>query len=112
MFWKSTEKSEKNTAGRHTSFAYLGSDVYLDAACQTLRPQEVIDAQNEYFLKYNACGDRVKHKWGNEVDKKVREVRERVLKFVKASSSEYEVAFTLNTKYGINMILQQLKRYT
>lgn len=109
MFWKSTEKSEKNTNDRHESFAYLGSEVYLDAACQTLRPQEVIDAQNEYYLTYNACGDRVKHKWGNEVDKKVREVREQVLKFVKASSSDYEVAFTLNTTYGMNTILQQLR---
>lgn len=109
MFWKSTEKLEKNPGDRHASFAYLGSDVYLDAACQTLRPQEVIDAQNEYYLTYNACGDRVKHKWGNEVDKKVREVREQVLKFVRASSSDYEVAFTLNTTYGMNMILQQLK---
>lgn len=109
MFWTSTEKSEKNVLGRHKSFAYLGNDVYLDAACQTLRPQEVIDVQNEYYLTYNACGDRVKHKWGNKVDTKVREVRERVLKYVKSSVSEYEVAFTLNTTYGINMILQQLK---
>lgn len=109
MFWKSIGKSEKNTLDRHESFSYLRDEVYLDAACQTLRPQEVIDAQNEYYLTYNACGDRVKHMWGNEVDKKIRKTRERVLRFVKASPSEYEVAFTLNTTYGINMILQQLK---
>jgi len=35
---------------------------YLDSACMTLRPQVVIDAINEYYTKYPACGGRSVHK--------------------------------------------------
>ncbi len=40
---------------------------YLDSACMTLRPQVVIDAINEYYTKYPACGGRSVHKLGWQV---------------------------------------------
>ena len=30
--------------------------VYFDNACQTLRPQSVIDAVSTYYLEFPACG--------------------------------------------------------
>ena len=91
-------------------FDYLGEgEVYLDGACQSLRPRPVIDALNKYYTEHNSCGERVKYKWGRITDEKVEETREKVLKFVKLPSRKYTCSFTLNTTYGINMILSQLR---
>ena len=90
-------------------FDYLGEgEVYLDAACQSLRPRPVIKAINKYYTEHNSCGERVKYKWGIETDEKVEATREKVLKFLKLSARKYTVSFTLNTTYGINLILNQL----
>ena len=91
-------------------FDYLKpGEVYLDSACQSLRPKPVIDAINDYYLNFNACGERAKYKWGRITDAKVDETREKVLKFLKLKSKEYTVSFTLNTTYGINLLLNQLE---
>ncbi len=82
---------------------------YLDSACQTLRPKSVIDAETEYYLQYNACGGRVKYKWGTMVDAKVQEARNLLLQFSGKRKKDYCIAFTLNTTYGINLVLHQLR---
>jgi selenocysteine lyase/cysteine desulfurase len=90
-------------------FSYLDRDIfYFDSACQTLRPQSVIDAEVEYYYKYNSCGHRVKYKWGQETDKKVEECRENLIKLSGKNSKDFTVAFGLNTTAGINTILMQL----
>ena len=90
-------------------FDYLGEgEVYLDSACQSLRPRAVIDALNKYYTEHNSCGERVKYKWGRVTDEKVEATREKVLKFLKLKPRKYTVSFTLNTTYGINLILNQL----
>lgn len=92
-----------------TDFEYLDKKaLYFDSACQTLRPQPVINAMAEYFHEYNACGGRVKYDWGKKVDDKVAETRKQVLSLLGKSESEYAVAFTLNTSYGLNLVLGQL----
>lgn len=91
-------------------FDYLGEgEVYLDGACQSLRPRCVVDAVNDYYTRHNSCGERVKYKWGIETDEKVEETRELVLKYLGLKAKKYTVSFTLNTTYGINLILSQLK---
>ena len=90
-------------------FDYLGEgEVYLDSACQSLRPRPVIDALNEYYTEHNSCGERVKYKWGRITDEKVEDTREKILKFLKLPGRKYTTSFTLNTTYGINLILSQL----
>ncbi len=90
-------------------FAYVpAGSCYLDAACQTLRPQCVIDAETEYYREYNACGGRVKYRWGRLVDDGVREARRALLRFAGKREKDYCVAFTLNTTAGINLVLHQL----
>lgn len=91
-------------------FNYLGEkDIYLDAACQSLRPRCVIDAVNGYYLSHNSCGERVKYKWGIETDQKVEDTRNHVLKLLGLKPKKYTVSFTLNTTYGINLLLNQLQ---
>jgi len=91
-------------------FDYLKEgEVYLDSACQSLRPRPVIEALNDYYTKHNSCGERVKYEWGKVTDEKVEATREKVLKILKLPARKYTVSFTLNTTYGINLILNQLK---
>lgn len=92
-----------------SSFAYLPEgSCYFDSACQTLRPQEVIDAEVRYYHEFNACAGRAKYGWGRKVDDEVRAARADVLTYLGLSPKEYVVAFTLNTTYGINLVLHQL----
>lgn len=94
---------------RSSDFGYLSdSDFYFDSACQTLRPQSTIDAINEYYTQYNACGHRVQYKWGKKVDHAIEQARELVLERCGKSSKEYTVAFTNNATMGINLVLHQL----
>ena len=84
-------------------------DIYFDAACQSLRPRPVIEALNRYYTEHNSCGERVKYAWGRKTDELVEQTRERVLKYLKLKSRDYFVSFTLNTTYGINLLLNQFK---
>ncbi len=86
----------------------------MDSACQTLRPLEVTRAVQEYYLKYNACGERVKYPWGERVDNEVESTRKKVLHHIGKSSKDYIVCFTHNTTVGINLVLSQLdaKKYS
>jgi cysteine desulfurase/selenocysteine lyase len=91
-------------------FGYLGKDdAYFDAACQSLRPEPVIKALNDYYQNFNSCGERVKYAWGKKTDEKVSETRAKVLKLLKLSPREYFTSFTLNTTYGLNLVLSQIK---
>lgn len=82
--------------------------IYLDSACQSLRPRMVLDALNDYYENFNSCGERVKYPWGIETDKKVEATRKKVIKFLRLKQKDYFTSFTLNTTYGINLILSQL----
>lgn len=99
----------KKESGEYTDFSYLKDDAfYFDSACQTLRPQSVIDAMSLYFHEYNSCGGRVKYAWGKKVDEVSDETKKAILDYIGKSASEYSVAFTLNTTTGLNIILNQL----
>ncbi len=90
-------------------FDYLGAgEVYSDGACQSLRPRPVIEAINKYYTEHNSCGERVKYKWGRQTDELVEGTREKVLKYLGLKSKKYTVSFTLNTTYGINLLLTQI----
>jgi len=92
-----------------TDFDYLAKDdVYLDSACQSLRPQPVIDVLNSYYTEHNSCGERVKYAWGRTTDQKVEATRHKILKYLKLSPRKYFVSFTLNTTYGLNLLLSQI----
>lgn len=90
-------------------FDYLGEKtVYLDAACQSLRPRPVIEMLNQYYTEHNSCGERVKYPWGEKTDAMVEATRRKILKFLKLKGKDYFVSFTLNTTYGINLILNEI----
>jgi selenocysteine lyase/cysteine desulfurase len=97
------------TSTRLADFGYLSDDdIYMDFACQSMRPQPVIDALTEYYTTYNACGGRVKYAWGSRVDEEVARTRAAVLDMFGLSARNHSVSFTQNTTVGLNLLLQQL----
>lgn len=90
-------------------FNYLDKNsIYFDSACQSLRPEPVIETLNNYYKTHNSCGERVKYQWGIITDEKVFATRQKVLNYLKLKKKHYFVSFTLNTTYGINLILNSL----
>lgn len=109
LFGRKKEDTAEMLPSTRKDFEFVPeSTVYLDSACQTLRPQPVQDAMMKYFQEFNACGGRVKYDWGRRVDEAVEKTRKKVLDHAGKSSQEYGVAFTLNTTYGLNLLLSQL----
>jgi len=77
--------------------------IYMDSACMTLRPIQVIDKVSEYYREYPSCGERSLHKLGKRVDEEVEKARDSVRKFINAKKFE-EIIFTKNTTEGINLV--------
>ncbi len=86
--------------------------VYLDNACTTLVPRQVIEAINEYYKEYPACGEgRSQHWFAEEVssriegdaDKGTEGSRHLIKNFINARS-EKEIIFTSNTTHAINIV--------
>ena len=78
--------------------------VYLDSACQTLRPKQVIAALTRYYEEYPACAGRSVHKLATSVSIEVDSARERMAEFVNASKRE-EIVFTKNCTEALNTVL-------
>lgn len=110
MFWKNSKSNQSQATERsplqNSNFPYLSlSDHYFDTACQTLRPQSVIDSEMEYYTQANACGGRASYPWARRVDARIEEVRKDFLKLLGLSGKEYLTFFGLNTTQGINTVL-------
>ena len=76
---------------------------YFDNACQTLRPKQVLEAINQYYLKSSACSGRSMHSLAAEVTRECDQARLTVARFLNAAKKE-EVVFTRNTTEGINLV--------
>jgi len=77
--------------------------IYFDNACNTLRPRQVIAAQDEYYEQYPACAGRSIHKLSHTATEHYNKAREKIAKFVGAKKAG-EVVFTRNTTEGINLV--------
>ena len=86
--------------------------VYLDNACTTLVPIQVIQAINEYYTKFPACsGGRSRHWFAQEAtsriegnpDQGTKGSRRIIADFINAES-ETEIIYTLNASHAINMV--------
>jgi cysteine desulfurase/selenocysteine lyase len=78
--------------------------VYLDSACQTLRPKQVVDALTRYYNEFPACAGRSVHSLATSVSIEVDAARERMAEFVNASRRE-EICFTKNCTEALNTVL-------
>jgi cysteine desulfurase / selenocysteine lyase len=81
--------------------------VYFDTACQSLRPRQVMDAIQRYYLEEQACSGRSNHKLAQMVTNDLDSARKTAAKFLSASKKE-EIIFTRNTTEGINLVANSL----
>ncbi len=81
--------------------------IYLDSACQSLRPDCVIRAISEYYEEYPACGGRSVHSMGTRVSMAVDDSREAIADFL-GSSDPNRIVFTKNCTESINTVARGL----
>lgn len=77
--------------------------VYLDSAATSLKPQSVIDKENEYYTKYSANIFRGIYKISEKATAEYEEVREKVAQFIGAQDSR-EIIFVRNATEAINLV--------
>jgi cysteine desulfurase/selenocysteine lyase len=81
--------------------------VYLDTACQSLRPRQVVEAMDSYYYEYPACGGRSVHRLATQVSIKVDEAREKISDFI-GSDSYDQVIFTKSATESLNLVAKGL----
>ena len=81
--------------------------IYLDSACQSLRPRQVMDAIQHYYNDEQACSGRSNHKLAEMVTQDVDQSRSTAAKLFNAARKE-EIIFTRNTTEGINLVAHSL----
>ncbi|HET7627562.1 MAG TPA: cysteine desulfurase [Bacillales bacterium] len=77
--------------------------VYLDSAATSQKPLEVIDAVNDYYQRLNSNVHRGVHTLGTRATDAYEGAREKVRRFIQASSTE-EVIFTRGTTTALNTV--------
>ncbi|MDD1769236.1 MAG: cysteine desulfurase [Methanomassiliicoccales archaeon] len=85
-----------------------GDIVYFDNACQTFRPRQVIEAMNDYYFDFPACGGRSIHRLATQVSIKIDEAREKIARFIGCSNPN-EIVFTKNCTEGLNLVAKGMK---
>ena len=77
--------------------------VYLDNACLTPAPAEVVEAVKEYYTQPPGCPLRNNSGRSGDVEERIRDARDSVRRFLNAKFSD-EIIFTPNTTFGINLL--------
>ena len=75
--------------------------IYMDSACQSLRPDSVIRAITDYYENYPACGGRSVHSMATRVSVAMDEARETLARFFGTDDPDCYV-FTKNCTEGLN----------
>ncbi len=77
--------------------------VYLDSACMSLKPVQVVRAMNEYYEQFPACAGRSIHKLGEEASNAYAAARGKFARFINAAEPE-ECIWTRNATESINIV--------
>ncbi|KKS87306.1 MAG: Cysteine desulfurase [Candidatus Gottesmanbacteria bacterium GW2011_GWB1_43_11] len=77
--------------------------VYLDTTATSLKPQQVIDKENEYYTKYSANIFRGIYKISEKATEEYERVREKIAHFIGAKSAG-EIVFVRNATEAINLV--------
>ena len=83
--------------------------VYLDSAATSQKPVTVIETVDRYYREYNSNVHRGVHTLGTKATDAYENAREKVRKFINASSTQ-EIIFTRGTTTSINAIAESYGR--
>ncbi len=84
--------------------------VYLDSAATAHKPKAVIEAEKDWYEKYNANVHRGIYHLSEQATELIEAVRKKVADFIGAGSSR-SIVFTSGTTDGINLIAQAWARH-
>lgn len=80
---------------------------YLDNACMTLKPIQVISKIKKYYAEQGACaGKRSSHRLSRETQRKAMEARAKVADFINADKDE--IVWTRNTTEAVNLVANSI----
>ena len=79
------------------------NSVYMDSACQSLKPDCVIDAVMRYYTEFPACGGRSVHSMATSVSIGIDESREKLAEFFNYDDPQC-FTFTKNCTEGMNIV--------
>ncbi|MBM7661447.1 cysteine desulfurase/selenocysteine lyase [Bacillus mesophilus] len=85
--------------------------VYLDSAATSQKPLRVIEALEKYYKEYNSNVHRGVHTLGTRATDGYEGAREKIRKFINASSME-EIIFTRGTTTALNTVATSYARET
>ncbi|PLX22152.1 selenocysteine lyase [Candidatus Parcubacteria bacterium] len=80
--------------------------IYFDNACNSLRPDCVVEKINEYYKEYPVCAGRSNYALAEKLTTDLLGVRKNIAKFI--SAKEDEIIFTKNTTESINLLANSL----
>lgn len=78
--------------------------IYLDSTATSLKPQSVLDKEDEYYRNYCANIFRGIYKISEKATSEYEEVREKVAQFIHAVDSR-EIVFVRNATEAINLVM-------
>ena len=78
--------------------------VYLDSAASSQRPQQVLDAMDDYYRTTHANVHRGVYALAEEADRLYETARLTVGRFIGAPDPEHEVIFTKNATEAVNLV--------
>lgn len=81
--------------------------IYLDNAATSQKPRQVLDAEHEFYEKYNANPFRGLYELSELATEQYEMSRKRVQQFIHARETE-EIIFTRNTTEGLNLVAYSL----
>ncbi|WP_242893542.1 cysteine desulfurase [Actinomadura litoris] len=76
--------------------------VYLDSGATSQKPLRVLDAEREFYERYNAAPHRGAHQLAEEATEAYENARASIARFIGASPGE--IVFTKNATEGINLV--------
>ncbi|MCL2157125.1 MAG: cysteine desulfurase, partial [Methanobrevibacter sp.] len=89
-----------------SDFPILKELIYLDSASTSLTPKQVVEAMDDYYLKYNSNIGRGAYRIAIKSGNKIEKTREKIANFINAE--ENEIIFTKNTTEAINTVANGL----
>ncbi|QIZ77806.1 aminotransferase class V-fold PLP-dependent enzyme [Ferrimonas lipolytica] len=88
-----------------------GNLIYLDNAATTQKPNEVIDAMSQFYLRDNANVHRGAHRLSARATRAFEGARYQLAQFINAPKTE-EVIFTRGTTDAMNLLASSLGKLT
>lgn len=77
--------------------------IYLDNACVSFKPDQVITKMNEYYFQYPSCHKRGVHSLAEKTSEETDKARINIAHYIGAKNSN-EIIFTKNTTEAINLV--------